>query len=583
MPDWFVPLSPKTHKRGIIGFDIEGCGGPGGFICGVISSDYTYNFFTDPREMFLTLLDYGINGFWLFAHNLEYDLPILAGPEFWEGSLLFSKSGLLWAHYKHKGRRARLLDSGNLFPRWSVATLGDMIGLPKLEPGDKINEGLAIGRPWEEWTLEDQKAIERYCARDAEIVQKAVVILQDLVLGFGGQLSPTIAGASMDIYRRGFHKWPWRSLKEHTNNLARSGFYGGRVENFAVGKIPGVNMYDVTSLYPYVQSEIKFPHPNRLKLEIRPSPAGTWWEWEGVAKVVIEMPDRFIPFLPYRHEGRLFFPHGRLEGVWTLLELREAIARGAKLKRVDWVLGNSTTFNPFTEFIERLFQARLGYLVSDDPRANLVKLILNSLYGRFGLNPEGGLFQLAPITPETDFKAIEGFFTQDIGEYTVAIGPAENIGYPAYINTLFAAQIASAARLVLLQALESQGDKAVYCDTDSIITRGKIETGEGLGSWRIEMDNGVADLLGPKEYLLIDRVLGEKAVVKGIPDRVAREYIKTGMARFARALTVREAVARGKDPSIWVEVYKSKSDIFPKRYILSPGNFRFGYSSPTRA
>lgn len=563
--NWFKPLHDQPTEREVLAFDIEGAGGPSGFVCGSISGEYLSNFFTDRSEMWNALLEYGARGYWLFAHNLEYDLPILAGEEFFTGKMLFVPGGLLWAEYPAGKRKARFYDSTNLYPRWGVSGLGDIVKLPKLSLPGEIMRRLALGEAWGTFSEDDKRQIERYNRRDAEIVYHAVDMLQSVALRLGGQLRPTIAGVSMDVYRRKFHRYPWLALGSAANNLARPAFYGGRVENFAMGTVEGVNVYDTTSLYPFVQSRARFPHPNHLKLMIAPDPAGRWWEWEGCAAVTVRSPEVFTPLLPARIGERLFFPTGEFSGVWTLTELRQAVLSGYTLLSVEWVFGADVTFNPFEDFVENLFHERLMYQERGEAQANIVKLILNSLYGRFGLNPDGSLQQMVQITPETDFEKLKGYTTETIMNRVVAFGPVESARYPTYANVLIASQIASEARLHLYGELSNQGESAVYCDTDSVLTTGEVATGEGLGSWRMEGERVTADLVAPKEYALHNRALGTEYVVKGVPSYVAEQYLRTGFARFYRALSVREAVAQHKNPAEWVETIKRAGYAIPKR------------------
>jgi hypothetical protein len=386
----------------------------------------------------------------------------------------------------------------------------------------------------------------------------------------------------MDLYRRKYHKWPWLALGKEANELARPAYYGGRVEAFRMGEVEGVNAYDVNSLYPWVQSLAPFPHPNKLKLLFAPPPAGRWWNWEGTALATVEVPEDYIPALPYRYKGRLFFPTGRLRGLWTIGELREAITSGVKFISVEWVFGSEITFNPFERFVEELFSKRAEYLAHNDVRANLVKLILNSLYGRFGLNPEGGLESLVPIDEHTDFEKLEGFTSIEIAGELVARGPVQSLVYPAYVNTLFASQITGLARAHLTAGLRAQGERSVYCDTDSILTVGELATGEGLGAWRLEMERGRADLLGPKEYALYPEGKDPIYKVKGIPEYERANYLATGQARFFRAVSIRESLGGGVKPSAWVEVTKSRGEVLPKRVPLGGWELRPGSSTLTR-
>ncbi len=570
MNKWFKPLNSKPVKRDIMAFDIEGAGGAAGFVCGVIRSEFTYNFFTDRAAMWEALLSYASSGAWVFSFNLEYDLPILAGDELWTGNLIFTKSGILHAEYFFRGKKVKFYDAANLFPRWSVKTVGNMINCPKLEVSAEIMKRLAAGAPWGTFTKEEQKDIEKYCSRDAEVVYRAVMTLQELALEIGGELHPTIAGIAMNVYRRRFHKWPWPVISPQTNETARLAYYGGRTENFYYGHIDRVNMYDITSLYPYVQSRVRFPHPGHLEFDATPKLTGPWWEWEGVANVTIKVPDSFIPPLPYRHDERLFFPVGTLTSTWSIWELREALIRGCKIVRVHWVMGTKITFNPFVDYVDQLFGLRDAFLSEGSPKANLIKLILNSLYGRFGINVTDGLTQMKPILKNTNLDNMQGWATKELGGFLVGIGRIESMSYPTYANAFFAAQVSSAARIELLYGLDQQGEQSAYCDTDSIITTGIMPVSTSLGGWRAEAENAAVDLHGPKEYVLYNGKDDPKYVVKSVPSYKAAEYVNTGQVDFYRAVSIREAVSRNMSPADWAQVFYTKQMNYPKRRILDP-------------
>jgi len=562
---WFKPLRRKPVRREIVAFDVEGAGRPGRFVCGSIVSAYTCSFFTDRDEMWRTLLYLGSRGAWLFAHNLEYDLPIVADDHLFEGQLVYNRGAILWATYGEGRHKARFFDSANLFPRLSVDALGAMAGIPKLELPPGLIKRLALGLPWESFTPEERSMIERYNRRDAQIVYCALEHLQDLALEIGGQLRPTLSGVSMEVYRRSYHRWPWPALGESTNELARPAFYGGRVESFRMGRVPGVNWYDVNSLYPFVLARAPFPHPGHLRLLLPGRLDGEYWNWEGVLQGVFWIPESFIPPLPHRYAGRLFFPVGRIEGTWTIAEARWAILRGAIPESIHWVLGSEVVFNPFEEFVEHLYKLRQGYLAEGNVRANLIKLILNSLYGRLGLNPSSGLEQIVPIDANTNWDDLQGWHVIELGSDLVARGPLPSRRYPTYINTPFAAQIASYGRMVLGDALLAQGEDAVYCDTDSVMTVGSMQAGEGLGAWREEATGVEVNLLGPKEYAIARSGEQREYRVKGVPAYAQQQYFEEGAARFFRALSVREALAQKKPPASWVEVIRARLSTFPKR------------------
>jgi len=562
---WFFPLRKAPKRKQILAFDVEGSGVQDGFVCGAIAGEFINEFHTSRESMWESVLGYGADGFMLWAHNTQYDLPILEGGTFPSGDMLFTASNLLWSKYIHWGRKVSIYDSGNLFPRHSVAALGGFVNLPKLELNPRLLQQLADARPWRHFTEAEQKEIREYNLLDAEIVYQAVSELQEMILDLGGELRATIASCAMDIYRRAYHRFPWLSIGPATNKIVRSGYYGGRTEAFVFGEVQGVNMYDVTSLYPYAQQEANFPHPNSLTIDLLPDKTSQWLKKEGICSVTVQVPESFIPPLPYRFNKRLFFPYGRMRGEWTISEVRHALELGVALLGCDWVISSSKTFNPFGRYIDDLFSLRSVYLANADRAANLIKLLLNSLYGKWGLNPDRGLYRLVSLEQVDDFENMEGYISQEINGRLFAYGPIKSDRQPDYVNVFIAAQISAGARLILLDTLLDQGVQSCYCDTDSIITQGRIPEGDGLGDWRLQMENGSAELLGPKAYALHNAAMESVYHAKGVPQRLAREYLETGAARYLRALPIREAIAQNTRPATWVETIKTTEAIMPKR------------------
>ena len=551
-------------------FDVQGGGGLSGFACGSLVTDAGTRFFTDREDMQRSVMTQAHRRAWTFCHGLQYDLPLLEGERFPSGSLLFTRYNLLWATYTIAGRKFKLYDSLNLFPRLSTINLAEMVQLRQEVLPLPIRRQLAEGRPWSHFSESDQALIKAFSMREAEILYAALQSMQEIALTLGGSLRPTISGMSMDIFRRRFMQWPWPVVGPKTNALARPAFYGGRVENFAYGQIPGVNLYDVNSLYPFVQSQTKFPHPHYLRLEIGPRSLSPFSRWEGVCQCTLMVPDRFVPPLPYRFDKRLFFPFGRMSGCWTLAEIRHALETGCILDKIEWVLGSPVLFNPFVDFVETLYHARSEFRNTRPEAAGLVKLLLNSLYGRWGLNPAGGLSVLVNLDTPDPVQLNQGArtFITPFGLY--AYQPLETTHQPDYVNVLIAAQIAGAARLHLLDELEYQNEQLAYCDTDSVITRGQLGEGQGLGAWRLEMSMGSADLVSPKDYSITPVGGDIRYTTKGVPVEVSAEYFTQGMARFRRALSVREAIQAGRQPTEWVQTYKSRGYHLPKRQAADP-------------
>jgi len=293
-------------------------------------------------------------------------------------------------------------------------------------------------------------------------------------------------------------------------------------------------------------------------------------QYEGVVCATVETMPCHIPILPHRISGKLFFPTGTTTALWTTSELRYSLCHDAKLIDLHWLVGTDVLFNPFYDFIEDLYKARQVFQQTNDPRHELIKLIMNSLYGRFGLNPGKGLFQVMLCPDEVKWEDYQGWTTTEINGELVLVGPINFKNYPAYANVMFAALVSSGGRIELHKALLKCGENSLYCDTDSILTTKRMKTGDKLGEWKSLMKKGKADLLGPKEYALYHGDGKHEYKAKGVPSRAQREYVTTGTARFSRAIKIREAMKRGLNPSEWVQVKKEHHPILPKRRPLLP-------------
>ena len=563
---YHTPLSGKTKTRSFVGFDVEGVGGPLGFWCGATFSDSGGRVFVDRAEMWTDLnRDYSPD-VWRVAHNLEYDLSVLAVEELLSGGATMGGSGLLWFDTQDEnGNEIRFIDSLNLFRGMSVAKLGDMIGCPKLELPDGMLKVMKNGFPWSSWSKSEQEMILEYNLRDAEIVYRAMMFLQELVLEMGGQLKETIAGISHDIYRRSFMPHAWRTIGPATNESARLAYYGGRSEPHWMGINYNVNMYDVNSLYPYIMRGERFPDPGYLDLEIPSTTPSDLGQREGVALVTVRCPTTPIPPLPARRNGALFFPYGEFTGAYCLNELRHALECGVEIKRWHWMISTRKTFNPFPEFVDALWEMRQGYIPSEPSKAEIVKMLLNSHIGRYGIKSEPPLTTLEIVRDRFDPVRDKGLIWDQIGRYDYVERPIGFEHRPTYQNVLFAAQVAAGARVFLHKQMLAEGNSLIYVDTDSVMTSRQLPTGTNLGEWKEVFRNGTANLIGPKEYAVLyehDQFIYH---AKGVPERLAREYLLNQKVRFEQAYTVRQARAAQRWPAVWVEVVKHQGSPTPKR------------------
>lgn len=223
--------------------------------------------------------------------------------------------------------------------------------------------------------------------------------------------------------------------------------------------------------------------------------------WLGFVDCDIVVPrDTYLPPLPHRQAGKLIFPTGLLSGVWTSEEIRQALSSGATLavqRESVWFRGKPLFRDFVTHWYSYRDKASPNY---DEALAHVAKLLLNSLYGKMGMNeirerlwffPSESDFQEHVLTAVAD--ALHGVYTE------------ETRSTPAYIIPHIAAWITSVARVRLHQIASgflAQGYRLWYMDTDCCHTDAPLSPSTKLGELKLECSVSYAEYAAPKLYLL---------------------------------------------------------------------------------
>lgn len=158
-------------------------------------------------------------------------------------------------------------------------------------------------------------------------------------------------------------------------------FAGGHVD---VYKSFGENIYryDVNSLYPSIMLNNPMPIgiPKYFEGERDLS------ELFGFVYVDIIAPDHLkVPVLLTKIKGKTIAPVGEWSGWYFTEELKFAQSLGYKITVKGGYLFEYK--NIFYDYVNTLYNNRLTYDKSD-PRNLICKLLMNCLFGRFGMNPQ---------------------------------------------------------------------------------------------------------------------------------------------------------------------------------------------------
>jgi DNA polymerase family B len=320
-------------------------------------------------------------------------------------------------------------------------------------------------------------------------------------LSMGGQLQMTLASCAMHLFRRRFLSHDI-SIPAHVNEAARQAYFSSRVEVFQ-STCEDAYYYDINSSFPYAMT---FPCPGeyigtQLTLPSRP-------EVIYIADVEVKVPDSYLPPLPYRMEGRVFFPVGQWRSWLTQVDIELLLENGGQILKVHECMG----FEPFDdlkEYAETFYTLRKNATNEFDKVTG--KLLMNSLYGKFGESAEKQQMHINP-SESTEWRLRDKELE----------GRAEILFPGAWIETIdadvphmhvpIAAHITSFARRTLYNFLKPC-EQVYYSDTDSVITTSTLPTSKELGGLKLEYRVKGGEFYSPKLYRLHAEENGKEKTV----------------------------------------------------------------------
>lgn len=397
--------------------------------------------------------------------------------------------------------------------------------------------GLEGKKAMDLWTHEDDPLWDEYNIIDCEVnynvVMRAKVLIEDL----GGEIGMTAPSTAMKLYRRRYlgrgstpekiprHRHFFNCLDDACMGCAhewvRKAYYGGRTEIFAM-RGENLRYYDLNSSYP---ASMKFDMPAGEMMEAETLDWRLVDKYVGFVECTVTIPpDCKVPPLPYRADsGKLIFPTGTFSGVWCAEELEllsHPLVRGtlSDIKKVVWYRKKPM----FKEMVDHLYAFRDKKRPDYDKGLDAIaKLMLNSLYGKFGMKEQRQEIVFAENPPSEGHCILCHEETgRDMRVCTACLGstPANgDIGCAVwykkttvsapYIIPSIAAYITTLARKRLwfhMADVVSQGKMLAYVDTDSVLTDADLTTGTELGALKDEYPGELlqGEFIQPKVYIL---------------------------------------------------------------------------------
>lgn len=474
----------------------------------------------------------------LFAHNGSFDLPVLDAfnwlqDDGWELKNAVIESPPIILKWSKDGRSIRFIDTLNIW-RMSLTAIGDSIGIPKMAfPDDDASD--------EYW--------DAYGKNDVVIIMEAVIkwfeFLREHQLG---GFAPTLASQAVRAYRHRFMKH--KILIDDNDialDMARASYHGGRTECFYIGEVDGpLYQLDVNSMYPAVMKESNMPTKligvyRRVKhLEL----AKLLKDFSIVAEVSLSTD---VPAFPQFVQGKLIFPVGDFDTVLTTPELIYALDNGY-ITSIDKVAVYEQAVI-FADYVDYCYNLRLkGKAAGDSAATFYIKIMMNSLYGKFG--QRGRIYETIEQVNSKEIKSWTEIDadTREVIHYRQFAGQVQELieepesrdSHPA-----IAAHVTAYARMQMWHIYQQAGLKnCYYSDTDCVVVNGagferldNLIDEHTLGMLKLEQTIDHASIRGPKDYQFdsTERIKGVRKTATWLaPNTVQQEQwagLKGLMAR----------------------------------------------------
>ena len=396
------------------------------------------------------------------------------------------------------------------------------------------------------WVL--KKELTKYCENDT-------VALYQIITKFAGEVFdlyslditkyPTLPSITMAAYRINYlppNTVPLIGSRLHYT--LKQAYYGGITDTY---RPRGENIlsYDVNSLYPFSMHEYEMPIGNPVKFVGNPTCIDN--NPFGFFKVKVTTPLKInVPILPTKIKTsgglRTICPVGSWTGWYFSEEIRNAEKYGYKFEIIEGYLFKKRKL--FPAFIGKLYKIKSS-LNSSDPRYMIAKLFMNSLYGRFGMNP---INEVSEIVPENESEIIVKTKKNVkviplLSGYVLVNYEKENPENPSSstenISVPIAAAITAYSRIVMTYYLNKYRDNIYAVDTDGIKVDLKLSPSEVdnkiLGKMKFEYKFKKAIFPAPKVYsgILEKPYKGQSEItkVKGVKIPLSYHQIESVLYR----------------------------------------------------
>lgn len=323
-----------------------------------------------------------------------------------------------------------------------------------------------------EYVAEHWQDIQKYCLHDAKLTKELADHFTSVLAGEMGMYPQKLYSCG---YIAGAHfsdkagvvdvKRLWNYYPE-VLRLAYNAYAGGKFEVYQRGR-GYFYQYDINSAYPYEIMNLQDIRYADIKHSKDYEASATY----GFLDCKMLIHTDFSP-LPKSNGYINIFPIGFLRRVITKGEYDYLIAHGNKIEILDaWWLRCPDVY-PYRDEVARLFALKNEYKGKDEMKYMLVKILLNSFYGKF-------------IQVTQKYRKNQKIW---------------DAGY--LFNPVYAAIITANVRLRLSEVCHAYPDDIVAVHTDSVISTAPLEgfpISTDVGAWNFDRE-GAGVVVGTGVY-----------------------------------------------------------------------------------
>lgn len=401
------------------------------------------------------------------------------------------------------------VSENNLGYKGDVPGIKDFIEITEKEYKNYIQNFKKVSNIWNM----KSEAI-KYCKIDCTSLYKIIYKFNSIIFklfSLNIHHHPTLSSLAFNIFRSNFMKdINIPKLSEKIVSDIRQGYTGGAVDMYIPESESGVEIkcFDVNSLYPSQMQSQLMPvgNPTYFEGDIRKIKSNTF----GFFFCEIIAPEDILhPIIQTRVKingvTKTIAPVGCWEDMLFSEELYNAEKYGYKFNILWGYTFDSE--NIFKEYVDFLYNLRSQY-PKTDPMNIITKILMNSLYGRFGMND---IFENIEILtkeyyPDFENKYIDQITDKiDLGDHILVfyISPEKE---DSDTSVVIAAATTAYSRIHMSQFKNNPNIRLYYTDTDSIYTDSDIHesfvNNKTLGKLKLENVCKRAIFLAAKLYCL---------------------------------------------------------------------------------